>query len=76
LPTAGAFAAWSAKIESTPGPLAAAVRQLARSAQLPAHKAYWALKGAMSAGGAALIVMQTSGHLPMSVSAMLFLRAS
>lgn len=72
--TAGVFAAWSAKIEPTPGPLAAAARQLARSAQLPAHRAYRAPKGAMSAGGAALIVMQTSGHLPKSVSAMLLLR--
>jgi hypothetical protein len=72
--TAGVFAAWSAKIEPTPGPLAAAARQLARSAQLPAHRAYRAPKGAMSAGGAALIVMQTSGHLPNSVSAMLLLR--
>ena len=72
--TAGVFAAWSAKIEPTPGPLAAAARQLARSAQLPAHRAYRAPRGAMSAGGAALIVMQTSGHLPKSVSAMLLLR--
>ncbi|UNN05335.1 relaxase/mobilization nuclease domain-containing protein [Rhodococcus opacus] len=72
--TAGVFAAWSAKIEPTPGPLAAAARHLARSAQLPAHQAYRAPKGAMSAGGAALIVMQTSGQLSKSVSAMLLLR--
>ncbi|MBC2644316.1 MULTISPECIES: relaxase/mobilization nuclease domain-containing protein [unclassified Rhodococcus (in: high G+C Gram-positive bacteria)] len=72
--TAGVFAAWSAKIEPTPGPLAAAARELARSAQLPAYRAYRAPKGTMSAGGAALIVMQTSGQLPTSVSAMLLLR--
>jgi hypothetical protein len=36
--TAGAFAAWSQRVEATPGPLAEASRTLARSAQLRAHE--------------------------------------
>ena len=35
--TAGGFAAWSLRVEPTPGPLAAAATELARSAQLRAH---------------------------------------
>jgi hypothetical protein len=36
--TAGAYAAWSRRLEPTPGPLAEASRTLARSAQLRAHQ--------------------------------------
>lgn len=36
--TAGAYAAWSRKLETTPGPLADAARSLARSAHLRAHE--------------------------------------
>jgi len=36
--TAGAFAAWSQRVETTPGPLAEASRTLARSAQLRAYE--------------------------------------
>ena len=35
--TAGGFAAWSLRVEATPGPLATAAAELARSAQLRAH---------------------------------------
>ncbi|RFA24616.1 hypothetical protein B7R25_16410 [Subtercola boreus] len=36
--TAGAYAAWSRRLEPTPGPLADAARSLARSAHLRAHE--------------------------------------
>ncbi|MFD7008120.1 relaxase/mobilization nuclease domain-containing protein [Rhodococcus jostii] len=72
--TAGVFAAWSHQLESKPGPLAEASRQLARSAQVPAHQ-HWPKKvGSMSAGGAALIVMQASPNLSKAVSYTLLLR--
>ncbi|MFC9556031.1 relaxase/mobilization nuclease domain-containing protein [Rhodococcus sp. NPDC056960] len=72
--TAGVFAAWSHQLEAKPGPLAEASRQLARSAQVPAHQ-HWPKKaGAMSAGGAALIVMQASPDLSEAVSYALLLR--
>lgn len=72
--TAGVFAAWSHQLEAKPGPLAEASRQLARSAQVPAHQ-HWPKKaGAMSAGGAALIVMQASPNLSRAVSYTLLLR--
>lgn len=36
--TAGAYSAWSQRLEATPGPLAEAARAMARSAQLRAHE--------------------------------------
>lgn len=72
--TAGVFAAWSHQLEAKSGPLAEASRQLARSAQVPAHQ-HWPKKaGTMSAGGAALIVMQASPNLSHTVSYALLLR--
>lgn len=72
--TAGVFAAWSHQLEAKPGPLAEASRQLARSAQVPAHH-HWPKKaGTMSAGGAALIVMQASPNLSKTASYALLLR--
>lgn len=54
--TAGAFAAWSVRVEATPGPLAAAAQSLARSAQLRAQPARGARAGLPSASGAALLL--------------------
>ena len=36
--TAGAFAVWSLRVETTPGPLAATARSLAQSAQVRTHE--------------------------------------
>jgi hypothetical protein len=56
--TSGVFAAWSARVEATPGPLAATSRVLAQSAQIPAHARAKVDRG-ISGGGAALILLQT-----------------
>jgi len=56
--TAGVFAAWSARVEPTPGPLAAAARALSQSAQIPAHQRTAPQPDRLHAGGAALIVTQ------------------
>ncbi len=58
--TAGVFAAWSARTEPTPGPLAKAAAALSQSAQIPAHQRIAADPDRRHAGGAALIVMQTA----------------
>ncbi|SFA45028.1 hypothetical protein SAMN05444374_103192 [Rhodococcoides kroppenstedtii] len=58
--TAGVFAAWSARTEPTPGPLAKAATALSRSAQIPAHQRITPDPDRRHAGGAALIVMQTA----------------
>lgn len=57
--TAGVFAAWSSRVETTPGPLAAASAALARSAEIPAHLRTPVVDKRASAGGVALILMQT-----------------
>lgn len=54
--TAGAFAAWSQRVEVTPGPLADTARVVARCAQLPAHQARPRPAGLPSARGAALVL--------------------
>jgi hypothetical protein len=54
--TAGAFAAWSHRVEPTPGPLAETARVLARSAQLRAHQVRPRTAGLPSAKGAALLL--------------------
>jgi hypothetical protein len=58
--TAGAFAAWSLRVEPTPGPLAATACQLARSAQLHAHQVRPRRAGLPSAGGAAALLASAS----------------
>ncbi|MBY6352064.1 hypothetical protein HQ607_17325 [Rhodococcus corynebacterioides] len=57
--TAGVFAAWSARTEPIPGPLATAATALSQSAQIPAHQRITPDPDRRHAGGAALIVMQT-----------------
>ena len=54
--SAGAFAAWSLRVEATPGPLAAAADSLARSAQVRAHRARPADRSLPSARGASLLL--------------------
>jgi len=54
--TSGAFAAWSARVEQTPGPLAETADILARSAQQRAHEVRPRRAGQPSARGAALLL--------------------
>jgi hypothetical protein len=54
--TSGAFAAWSLRVEPTPGPLAATARQLARSAQLHAPQVRPRPAGLPSAAGVASVL--------------------
>ncbi|WP_208601131.1 relaxase/mobilization nuclease domain-containing protein [Rhodococcoides fascians] len=56
--TSGVFAAWSARVETTPGPLASASRALGYAAQMPAHQRAPRVDKRLSGGGAALILMQ------------------
>ncbi|MWV60834.1 relaxase/mobilization nuclease domain-containing protein [Rathayibacter sp. VKM Ac-2754] len=54
----GAFAAWSQRIEATPGPLADAARSLARTAHLRAHESKARPVQRSSAAGNAMVLMQ------------------
>lgn len=58
--TAGAFAAWSQRVESTPGPLAATARDLARTAQIRAHESKPQPAGRVSSSGAAMLLMMAA----------------
>ncbi|TFB90006.1 relaxase/mobilization nuclease domain-containing protein [Cryobacterium luteum] len=71
--TAGAFAAWSQRVEATPGPLAETSRQLARSAHLRAHESRPKPVQLGSAANAAMILMQaaTGGRGTMAEAIML-----
>ncbi|WP_194814596.1 relaxase/mobilization nuclease domain-containing protein [Nocardia sp. XZ_19_385] len=57
--TAGVMAAWSVRTEPVPGPLATTARVLAKSAQRPAHTRWHRPARTLTAGGAALIMLQT-----------------
>ena len=54
--TAGAFAAWSLRVEDVPGPLAATANSLARSAQIRARQVRPRPAGLPSARGAAMLL--------------------
>jgi hypothetical protein len=71
--TAGAFAAWSVRVEPTPGPLAAAAAQLARSAQLHAHQVRPSRARLPAAGGVALLLASAGrgGRGPVGEAALL-----
>ncbi len=58
--TAGAFAAWSQRVETTPGPLAETSRELARSAHLRAYQSRPKPAQLGSASNAAMILMQAA----------------
>ena len=62
--TSGAFAAWSQRVETTPGPLAQTSRELARSAHLKAHQSKPKPTGLGSAANAAMILMQAASGGP------------
>ncbi|MBO0984874.1 relaxase/mobilization nuclease domain-containing protein [Rathayibacter sp. SD072] len=56
----GAFAAWSHRLEATPGPLADASRALAKSAHLRAHESTPRPSSSRSLAGQAMVLMQVS----------------
>ncbi|MDT3318089.1 relaxase/mobilization nuclease domain-containing protein [Microbacterium sp. KSW4-11] len=58
--TAGAFAAWSQRVEATPGPLAETARELSRSAHIRAHQSKPKPVRMGSASGAAMVLMQAA----------------
>jgi hypothetical protein len=58
--TAGAFAAWSQRVEVTPGPLAETGRELSRSAHIRAHQSKPKPVRMGSASGAAMILLQAA----------------
>ncbi|MCB8044212.1 hypothetical protein JM654_08060 [Microbacterium oxydans] len=58
--TAGAFAAWSQRVETTPGPLAETARELSRSAHIRAHQSAPKPVRMGSASGAAMILLQAA----------------
>lgn len=58
--TAGAFAAWSQRVETTPGPLAATSRELARSAHVRAYQSQPKPVQLGSTANAAMILMQAA----------------
>lgn len=60
--TAGAFAAWSQRTEATPGPLAEAARNLARSAQLRAHQSQPRPARLQSLAGAAMLAAHVASN--------------
>lgn len=72
--TAGVFAAWSARIEQTPGPLARAADALAASAGLPAHALPPKKAGQVRAGGAALLLLTASPRVDPAIATTILLR--
>lgn len=71
--TAGAFAAWSHRVEATPGPLAATADALAKSAHLRRSPARPTRTAMASASGAALLLIQAAqgGQGPAAEAVML-----
>lgn len=71
--TSGAFAAWSQRVEPTPGPLADASRTLARTAQIRARDVKSRTAGVRSIAGAAKVLsMASTGGQGTQAEAMLF----
>ena len=72
--TAGAFAAWSQRVEPTPGPLADTARELSRSAHIRAHQSKPKPVRMGSASGAAMILLQAaaSGRSGTAAEAIMF----
>lgn len=58
--TSGAFAAWSARVEETPGPLAATSDALARTAELRRRPVRPERAASVSASGAALLLISAA----------------
>lgn len=72
--TAGAFAAWSQRVEVTPGPLAQTARDLSRTAQIRAHQSKPRPAGHVSVAGAAMMLLQAANQGKGSMAEALMLR--
>ena len=75
--SAGVFAAWSRRLETTrPGPLAATARELSKSAQLRAHQARPGTPSVQRGAGrhAAVLLLQASASTPQRTGELLLLR--
>ena len=72
--TAGAFAAWSQRVETTPGPLAETARELARTAHLQAHESRPKPVNLGSAANATMLLLQTAASGRGSVAEAILLR--
>jgi hypothetical protein len=70
--TSAAFGAWSKRIETTPGPLAAASRELARSAQLRRYPPATPKAGNVSARGATMIILAATSKSDRAAYALMF----
>lgn len=70
--TSAAFGAWSKRIESTPGPLADASRELAKSAQLRRYPPATPKAGAVSARGASMILLAATSKSDRAAYALMF----
>lgn len=72
--TAGAFAAWSQRVETTPGPLAQTARDLSRTAQIRAHQSRPRHVGHVSMAGATAMLLQAASQGQGSMAEALLLR--
>jgi hypothetical protein len=72
--TAGAFAAWSQRVEATPGPLAQTARELSRTAQIRAHKSRPKPAGRVSVAGATAMLLQAASQRQGTMAEALLLR--
>jgi hypothetical protein len=72
--TAGAFAAWSQRVEATPGPLAQTARDLSRTAQIRAHESKPRPAGHVSVAGATMMLLQAVDQGKGSMAEALMLR--
>ncbi|MBG6191689.1 hypothetical protein IWX64_002656 [Arthrobacter sp. CAN_A212] len=70
--TSAAFGAWSKRIETTPGPLADASRELAKSAQLRRYPPTTPKAGAVSARGASMILLAATSKSDRAAYALMF----
>jgi hypothetical protein len=72
--TAGAFAAWSQRVEVTPGPLAQTARELSRTAQIRAHESRPKPAGRVSVAGATAMLLQVASQGQGTMAEALLLR--
>ncbi|MCJ1702112.1 relaxase/mobilization nuclease domain-containing protein [Rathayibacter festucae] len=72
--TAGAYAAWSRRMEPTPGPLADAARSLARSAHLRAHETTPRPAGMPSSSASTALILAAAGKNKNAAAELLLFR--
>lgn len=72
--TAGAFSAWSQRVEATPGPLAQTARDLSRTSQIRAHQSRPKPVGQVSMAGVTAMLLQAASQGQGSMAEALLLR--